>query len=128
MRSRADKAGEDRASPGHGAAPGGLDLPTDDQVEAAVAAFALLADPTRLRLLWLLGRSEHDVGTLARLAGAAPAATSQHLAKLRLAGLVTARRDGRRHLYTTRDTHVARLIGEALYHADHQLSRHPDHP
>lgn len=103
------------------------ELPSNAQVAAATAAFALLSDPTRLRLLWLLGSGEHDVGTLARSVDAAPAATSQHLAKLRLAGLVTVRRDGRRHLYSARGGHVRRLITEALYHADHTVSGQPDH-
>lgn len=40
--------------------------------------------------------AEYHVGTLARLTGASPAATSQHLAKPRLTGLVAVRRDGRR--------------------------------
>jgi len=104
-----------------------IEMPTDAQVAVATAAFALLSDPTRLRLLWLLGSGEHDVGTLAGLVKAAPAATSQHLAKLRLAGLVTVRRDGRRHLYSIRGGHVRRLITEALYQADHTVSGQPDH-
>jgi DNA-binding transcriptional ArsR family regulator len=102
-------------------------MPSEAQVGAAVAAFALLADPTRLRLLWLLHAKEYDVGALARLTGSTSQATSQHLAKLRLAGLVSARRQGRQHIYTARDTHVRRLVREALHHADHQLSGQPDH-
>jgi len=118
MREYADDVGSEAAS---------LDLPTEAQVAAATAAFALLADPTRLRLLWLLGFGDLDVGTLARITGAAPAATSQHLAKLRLAGLVTVRREGRRHVYAIRGGHVRRLITEALYQADHTTSGQPDH-
>lgn len=102
-------------------------VPTEAQVAGAVAAFALLADPTRVRLLWLLHADEHDVGTLARLVGATSQATSQHLAKLRLAGLVSLRRQGRNHFYRARDTHVRQLIGEALHHADHLLAGYPDH-
>lgn len=96
-------------------------------MDAATAGLALLADPTRLRLLWLLSHGSHDVGTLAGLVGAAPAAASQHLAKLRLAGLVVARRDGRRHVYTARGSHVRRLVTEALHYADHAVSGRPDH-
>lgn len=103
------------------------DLPTPAQVDAAVAAFALLADPTRLRLLWLLSAGELDVGSLAGAVGATPSAASQHLAKLRLAGLVSVRRDGRRHLYRVRGGHVRNLIAEALCQADHRVSGHPDH-
>ena len=104
------------------------ELPHPDQIDAATAAFAMLAEPTRLRLLWLLANGERDVGTLAELTGTTPSSTSQHLAKLRLAGLVTLRTNGRHHLYTTRDTHVRRLITEALNHADHLIAGRPDHP
>ncbi|MDA8285529.1 MAG: metalloregulator ArsR/SmtB family transcription factor [Actinomycetota bacterium] len=121
MRSRADDVDSDgRAA--H------LDLPSADQIEVAVHALSLLADPTRLRLLWLCATAEHDVGRLAVLAGTTPAAASQHLAKLRLAGLVSVRHHGRRHLYSTRGGHVARLVREALSYADHQLSGAPPHP
>ncbi len=102
-------------------------LPTAEQVAAAVGAFTMLADPTRLQLLWLLSRGECDVGTLARLVGTSPGAASQHLAKLRLAGLVSVRGEGRRHVYGVRDAHVRRLIAEALFHADHAVAGHPDH-
>ena len=102
-------------------------MPSAAQVDAAVVAFTMLADPTRLRLLWLLGASDYDVTTLARLTDAPIAATSQHLAKLRLTGLVKARREGRRQIYAARDSHVRDLVREALHHADHKTSGHPDH-
>ena len=106
---------------------GELDQPTDDQVDMAVVTLGLLADHTRLRLLWLLASEERDVGTLAQLAGATPSATSQHLAKLRLAGLVAVRREGRQHFYSARGSHIRRLVEEVLFHADHRLSDAPDH-
>lgn len=96
-------------------------------MEAAVAAFSMPADATRLRLLWLLSRGEHDVGTLTTLVGTTASATSQHLAKLRLAGLVSVRGVGRRRVYSAHDTHVRRLIVEALHYADHRVADRPDH-
>jgi len=113
--------------PEEGGPDGAEAEPSAEQVEAAVGAFAMLAEPTRLRLLWLLGREERDVGTLAELMGTTAGAASQHLAKLRLAGLVSVRREGRRHVYAARDAHVRRLIVEALFHADHAVAGHPDH-
>jgi DNA-binding transcriptional ArsR family regulator len=103
------------------------DVPTDRQAQAAAEGFALLADATRLKLLWLVGQKERDVTTLARLARTTPTTASQHLAKLRLAGLVTQRADGRRRLYAIRNSHLRTLIQEALYHADHQVSGIEDH-
>ncbi|MGW1681856.1 ArsR/SmtB family transcription factor [Saccharopolyspora sp. NPDC002376] len=102
-------------------------LPTDDHVEAAVTAFRMLSDPTRVRLLWLLCGAEYDVTTLADLIGVARPAVSQHLAKLRLAGLVSLRRDGRRAVYRARGGHVRRLLAEAVEAADHHITGAAEH-
>lgn len=102
-------------------------MPTDGQVAAAVAALSMAAEPSRLRILCAVTDEELDVGTLASLIGISPTAASQHLAKLRLAGLVTARRDGRRVLYSARGGHVRRLITEALFHGDHMVTGDPAH-
>ena len=104
-----------------------LDLPTAEQVDVAVTTLALLADPTRLRILWLLARADRQVGALSTLTGATASATSQHLAKLRLAGLVSMRKQGRLHVYSARGVHVRALVDEALYYADHRVSGEPDH-
>lgn len=87
----------------------------------------MLADPTRLRLLWLLCGGEYDVTSLADAVGIARPAVSQHLGKLRLAGLVTTRREGRRALYRARGGHVRRLLAEAIGAADHVVTGRPDH-
>ncbi|MEU9889045.1 metalloregulator ArsR/SmtB family transcription factor [Sphaerisporangium sp. NPDC051011] len=101
--------------------------PSAAQVETAVDAFRMLGDATRLRLMWLLASGEYDVTSLAEAIGTARPSVSQHLAKLRLAGLVETRRQGRRVLYRARDAHVRRLIAEALFHADHEVSGIPRH-
>lgn len=88
----------------------------------------LLADVTRLRILWALLHGEHSVGELASHIGAQPAAVSQHLAKLRLGRLVRVRREGNRKFYAADDVHVRQLAEEALFHADHVHAERPDHP
>jgi DNA-binding transcriptional ArsR family regulator len=108
-------------------APDDLALPSQQQLQVAATGFALLADPTRLSLLWVLANGDADVSTLARTAGVRDTGVSQHLAKLRLAGLVEARRDGRRQVYSVRGGHVRRLVLEAFGHADHQVHGLPDH-
>jgi DNA-binding transcriptional ArsR family regulator len=100
---------------------------TPAQVDAAVLSFTLLAEPTRVRMLWALRDAEMDVATLADAAGCRPTVASQHLSKLRLAGLVECRRDGRRMLYRLRGAHMRTLLAEALFHADHQVSGEPTH-
>jgi DNA-binding transcriptional ArsR family regulator len=92
------------------------DGPTQAQLEAASATFDMLSTPIRLHLMWLLCHAERDVGTLADEVGATVAAVSQHLAKLRLAGLVTARRQGRHQIYAASDTHVLVLVEQVFAH------------
>ena len=97
-------------------------MPTEAQVSVASEAFRLLADPTRMRILWALLHGESSVACLAELVGATPTAVSQHLAKLRLARLVQVRRQGTFAYYSAADDHVERLLAEALFHADHRVT------
>ncbi|MDP9094364.1 MAG: metalloregulator ArsR/SmtB family transcription factor [Actinomycetota bacterium] len=111
----------------HHAASQHSEHPNEEQVSAAVMSFALLAEPTRVRMLWALRDSELDVASLADAAGCRPTVASQHLSKLRFAGLVEGRRDGRRVVYRIRGVHVRNLLAEALFHADHQVTGAPVH-
>ena len=101
--------------------------PSDVQLDAATATLKLLADRTRLHIVWALLHGEHSVGELAAHVGVAAPAVSQHLAKLRLVGLVVTRRDGNRIFYAAHDDHVLRLVTEALFHADHLAAAEPAH-
>lgn len=96
-----------------------FEMPDEARVTVAAEAFRLLADPNRIKILWALLQGESSVNCLAELVGANPPAVSQHLAKLRLAGLVTTRREGTFMYYAAADEHVRKLLDEALFHADH---------
>jgi DNA-binding transcriptional ArsR family regulator len=100
--------------------------PEAAQVELAVEMLKLLADQTRLRILWALLHGEHSVNNLADHVGAQPSAVSQHLAKLRMARMVRVRREGNRMFYAAEDAHVRRLVEEALFHADHLVGEVAD--
>lgn len=93
----------------------------------AAEVLGLLADRTRLALLQRLGEGEADVTTLTEVCGVARPSVSQHLARLRLAGLVTTRKEGRRVVYALRHGHLKRLVDEALGVADHRLGGLPPH-
>lgn len=94
-------------------------VPDDDHARIATDTFRMLADPTRVKILWALLQQESSVGALAEAVGASPTAVSQHLSKLRLAGLVDSRREGTFVHYSAADGHVHRLLAEALSHAEH---------
>ncbi|MCX6466553.1 MAG: metalloregulator ArsR/SmtB family transcription factor [Pseudonocardiales bacterium] len=91
----------------------GFAMPHPDDVRRAADSLRLLADPTRIKILWALLHGEESVACLAELVGATPTAVSQHLAKLRLAGLVEGRREGTFVFYTAGDQ-VRGLLTEAL--------------
>ena len=90
----------------------------DDFLQAS-DTFALLASPVRVRMLWLLSEQGCDVGNLAGQLGVSVATASHHLGRMRLAGLVSARSEGRRQVYSLDDPHVVSLVTEAVdHHAD----------
>ncbi len=94
--------------------------------EVAAEILGHLADPTRLHLLRLLS-VEQDVTTLTTRVNASRSSVSQHLGRLRLAGLVQTRRDGRRVLYRITSDHLAALVTEAVEYADHAVRAIPHH-
>lgn len=103
---------------------------TPAQLEAAALTFGLLSVPGRLHLVCLLADTELDVTTLAEATGATIPATSQQLAKLRAAGVVSARREVRRQLYRVDDPHVLGVIAQMLEHIapDGTLAPDPNRP
>ena len=64
-----------------------------------VDALQLVAEPHRQGILRLIWRRELPVGELATRLDLSYSGVSQHLARLREAGLVTVRRDGKQRLY-----------------------------
>jgi DNA-binding transcriptional ArsR family regulator len=64
--------------------------------------FRAIADPNRRKMLDLMLSEERTVGFLADHLGITQPSASQHMQVLRLAGLVDARSEGRRTLYSVR--------------------------
>jgi ArsR family transcriptional regulator len=85
-----------------------------DQLEKdLVQVFKLLSDETRLRVLMYLAREgELHVTALCDKLGQSQPAVSHHLALLRVAGLIEARRDGKHNFYSVRTKHFHRLMTE----------------
>lgn len=88
--------------------------PLDEMVQQAQAASTFLkalAHEGRLLILCYLSSGEKSVTELERLLGSRQAAVSQQLARLRLEGLVTCRREGKTIYYALDDPRAARTIG-----------------
>jgi len=81
--------------------------------------FRALADPTRLRLLNLIGNREICVCFFVEILGVSQPKISRHLAYLRRAGIVTSRRDGKwmhYRLSMPKDGAAAGVLQETLKH------------
>ena len=103
-------------------------LDTDSEyVELAVEVFAMLADATRIRIILALRDTELAVNQLAETVNKSQAAVSQHLAKLRLARIVTTRREGTRVFYRLANEHARQLVADAIFQAEHALEQVPAH-
>ncbi|QNP74258.1 helix-turn-helix transcriptional regulator [Streptomyces roseirectus] len=97
----------------------------EERAEQVVAVLKAVGDASRYRLLWALTERELPVSKLAELIGAHVAATSQHLARLRAAGLVDSRREGTRIFYRATGPRVRALLEGAVLAAD-EASAAPD--
>ncbi|MEA4943866.1 MAG: metalloregulator ArsR/SmtB family transcription factor [Propionicimonas sp.] len=98
-----------------------------EYVDLAAEVFSLLSDPTRIRIVLALEAGELSVNELAEGVGKAPAAVSQHLAKLRWAKVVQARQEGTRVYYSLIDEHAGELVHQALFQAEHVIDLRPRH-
>jgi DNA-binding transcriptional ArsR family regulator len=104
--------------------PDGLPI---EHAELAVEVFRMLSDTTRVRLLWELIDQELAVNELATRVDKPAPSVSQHLAKLRMARLVRTRREGTQVFYRLENQHVARLVRDAVYNAEHAGPEVPPH-
>ena len=85
---------------------------SDDVSKQLVQLFKLLSDETRLRILFYLRqREELHVRALCDLLKQSQPAVSHHLALLRVAGLIEARRDGKHNFYHLLPKRFEELIG-----------------
>jgi ArsR family transcriptional regulator len=72
----------------------------DRKAHGLVQLFKLLADETRLRIVYFLMQQEElNVRTFCRLLSQSQPAVSHHLALLRGAGIIECRRDGKHNFY-----------------------------
>ena len=103
-------------------------MPAEELLTLVVSAFQALADPTRARMLYALIRQPLCVRDLAIVVGVSESAVSHQLRLLRDRRIVKGRRDGNVITYSVENHHLAALIREAEYYADHVRSGAPDHP
>jgi DNA-binding transcriptional ArsR family regulator len=88
-----------------------------DLFERTAALLQVVANPTRLAVLWALDQAGTlSAGDLQERVGIEASALSHHLRQLREARLVQVERSGRQRLYRLDDPHVAHIVRDALDH------------
>ena len=93
-------------------------LITFDRANGLAELFKTLGDPTRIRIMDALSKTEFCVCDLAELLGLSQSATSHQLRVLRNNDLVKYRREGKMVYYSVHDSHVSELYRQGLEHID----------
>ncbi|WP_341746603.1 metalloregulator ArsR/SmtB family transcription factor [Dermatophilus congolensis] len=108
--------------------------PSSEYVDLAAEVFRLLSDPTRIKIILALRAAEElSVNSLAEIVDKKPSGVSQHLARMRMARIVTTRHEGTSVRYRLTDEHALALVIEAVKQAEHatangQTPRHHHSP
>jgi len=114
---------------GHGVQGRSRSTPLDHAAATSIATtLQALATPSRLLILDRLREASASVGELAEAVGMEQSAVSHQLRLLRHLGLVEGSRRGRSISYALYDQHVAELLDQAIYHAEHLRLGAPDRP
>jgi len=82
---------------------------SDEALELIARRFALLAEPTRLRLLHTLFAGERNVNALVEASGSTQANVSRHLQALADAGILSRRKEGLQVFYAIADPSIFKL-------------------
>ncbi len=98
------------------------DSPKSQMFEQFAVVAKALGHGNRLELLEHLAQNEHAVEDLAALSGLSLANTSQHLQRLRRAGLVRARKSGTQVIYRLADDEILALVGVLRRVAERNLA------
>jgi len=85
-----------------------------EQLARLRAAFAVLADESRLRIIGLIAQRAHSVEELAALLALKEPTVSHHLNRLKALDLVTLQRQGNTHLYRL-DSEALRAVQKSVF-------------
>lgn len=88
------------------------------EIDLMANFFKMLSDPTRIKILLLLGREEICVNDIAAGINMTKSAVSHQLALLRSARLIKNHKVGKEVYYSLADDHVKILIESAFEHVN----------
>lgn len=87
-----------------------------DEAVSLSETFSVLADPTRIRIIYALSSEELCVCDIAGILGMSMSAISHQLRILRNMRLVKFRKEAKMVFYSLDDDHISKLFNEGLKH------------
>lgn len=90
-----------------------------EQIKKVSLFFKAISDPTRLKILLVLSRSEESVGKIAEKIEMEQSAVSHQLRLLRTNRLVKSRKSGKEVFYSLDDEHVVDILDQTIRHVAH---------
>ena len=91
-------------------------FPAEKEVLALAEFFKAFSDPSRLRIIQALSKSELCVCCLAETVKMSQSAVSHQLRYLKNIDIVSSKRDGKSIIYSLKDSHILHIYGEGLIH------------
>ena len=89
-------------------------IPESEELRNVSDLFKEMSDVSRLRVFWLLCHCEECVTNVSAMMDMSAPAVSHHLARLRAAGLIVSRREGKEVYYRAADTRAAKLLHHVI--------------
>ncbi len=96
----------------------GEELPEETRIYELAELFKVFGDSTRMRILFVLSKSELCVCDLSHVLGMTVSAVSHQLKILRQNRLVKYRRAGKSVFYALSDNHVLTIIKQGMEHVE----------
>ncbi|MBR3297443.1 MAG: helix-turn-helix transcriptional regulator [Firmicutes bacterium] len=94
------------------------EMPDDEELFDLAELFKIFGDSTRIRILFVLSKSELCVYDIAEALSMTASAVSHQLKVLRQARLIRNRREGKQIFYSLADDHVRTIIAMGLEHLE----------
>lgn len=93
-------------------------MPDENDLADLAELFKVFGDTTRIRILFVLFKSEACVCDIAEALNMTQSAISHQLKILKQSKLVKSRRDGKSVFYSLADSHVSVMIAQGLEHIE----------
>ncbi|WP_068454311.1 ArsR/SmtB family transcription factor [Aedoeadaptatus pacaensis] len=93
----------------------------DELIDSLSGIFKVMADPTRLKILYALMLGTCNVSKLVELLGMSQSSISHQLILLKQEGLIRSKKEGRKVFYSLDDDHVETLFSMGYTHAMHKI-------